>query len=279
MDRLHRKGVLERRKVGRAFVYRPVSSREELESGLVTRALQPLLQGDSAQPILSCLRRRSEPPGRPPARRARAAGAREAPAAGGAMTVLVPRPPLITLSASRSSRRWRLGAGGLVRAGPGAALRALRAGGARGVLFRLRMLPAACAARRARSASRSRSSCGSSPATTDETLARTLIVLAAAGVALLARGAWRAGRGLARDRRDRPPDWRARGRRLDDFDAPMPVFAIDESFPTVAVVGVLASGALHRRARAARVHRRRSPRDGAARVRARHAYATTSSAS
>ena len=54
MDRLHRKGVLERRKVGRAFAYRVVSSREELESGLVTRALQPLLQGETAHPILSC---------------------------------------------------------------------------------------------------------------------------------------------------------------------------------------------------------------------------------
>ncbi len=53
MDRLHRKGVLERRKIGRALAYRPVSSREELESGLVTRALQPLLQGQRAQPILS----------------------------------------------------------------------------------------------------------------------------------------------------------------------------------------------------------------------------------
>ena len=53
MDRLHRKGVLERRKIGRAFVYRPVSSRAELESALVTRALQPFLRGDSAQPILS----------------------------------------------------------------------------------------------------------------------------------------------------------------------------------------------------------------------------------
>jgi len=28
LDRLHRKGVLERRKDGRAFLYRPVSSRE-----------------------------------------------------------------------------------------------------------------------------------------------------------------------------------------------------------------------------------------------------------
>jgi beta-lactamase regulating signal transducer with metallopeptidase domain len=31
--------------------------------------------------------------------------------------------------------------------------------------------------------------------------------------------------------------WLARGRRVDGFDAPMPVFAIEESFPTVAVVG------------------------------------------
>ena len=53
MDRLHRKGALDRRKIGRAFAYRPVSSRRDMESGLVARALQPLLQGESAQPILS----------------------------------------------------------------------------------------------------------------------------------------------------------------------------------------------------------------------------------
>jgi predicted transcriptional regulator len=53
MDRLHRKGVLERRKMGRAFVYRPLRSKQELESGLVTQAIQPLLHGDAAQPILS----------------------------------------------------------------------------------------------------------------------------------------------------------------------------------------------------------------------------------
>lgn len=53
MDRLHRKGVLQRRMLGRAFVYWPVSSRQELESGLVTQALQPLLQGKTAHPILS----------------------------------------------------------------------------------------------------------------------------------------------------------------------------------------------------------------------------------
>ena len=54
MERLHKKGVLDREKSGRAFVYRPVSSRQDLESGLVTRAIQPLLAGESAHPVLSC---------------------------------------------------------------------------------------------------------------------------------------------------------------------------------------------------------------------------------
>lgn len=54
MERLHKKGVLNREKTGRAFVYRPTSSRQDLESGLVTRAIQPLLAGESAHPVLSC---------------------------------------------------------------------------------------------------------------------------------------------------------------------------------------------------------------------------------
>jgi predicted transcriptional regulator len=53
MERLHKKGVLERRKDGRAFVYRAVHSRPELESGLFTRAIQPLLAGGDAHPVLS----------------------------------------------------------------------------------------------------------------------------------------------------------------------------------------------------------------------------------
>lgn len=53
MERLHKKGVLHRDKLGRAFVYRPASSRAEMESGFVTRAIQPLLASDSAQPVLS----------------------------------------------------------------------------------------------------------------------------------------------------------------------------------------------------------------------------------
>jgi predicted transcriptional regulator len=54
MERLHRKGVLDRRKDGRAFLYRAVQSREELESRLLARAIEPLLDGGNAQPILSC---------------------------------------------------------------------------------------------------------------------------------------------------------------------------------------------------------------------------------
>jgi predicted transcriptional regulator len=54
MERLARKGVLERRKDGRAFLYRPAQSREEMESGLVARAIGTLLE-TNAQPVLSCL--------------------------------------------------------------------------------------------------------------------------------------------------------------------------------------------------------------------------------
>ena len=55
LDRLHRKDVLEREKVGRAFVYRPRCSREELRSELAGAALHAVF-GDRAReltPILS----------------------------------------------------------------------------------------------------------------------------------------------------------------------------------------------------------------------------------
>jgi predicted transcriptional regulator len=54
MERLHRKGVLQRRKDGRAFLYRAIETREEMESRLLARAIEPLLDGGNAQPILSC---------------------------------------------------------------------------------------------------------------------------------------------------------------------------------------------------------------------------------
>lgn len=52
LDRLHRKGVLDRLKEGRAFLYRPRYSRGELESGAAAHALGTLLGGEP-QPILS----------------------------------------------------------------------------------------------------------------------------------------------------------------------------------------------------------------------------------
>jgi predicted transcriptional regulator len=55
MERLHRKGVLDREKTGRAFVYRPRSSREELETGAAARAVGTLLGHGNARPILSWL--------------------------------------------------------------------------------------------------------------------------------------------------------------------------------------------------------------------------------
>ena len=55
LDRLHRKGVLEREKAGRAFVYRPKYTRDVLRTQLANEALQAVF-GDRAadlKPILS----------------------------------------------------------------------------------------------------------------------------------------------------------------------------------------------------------------------------------
>lgn len=73
------------------------------------------------------------------------------------------------------------------------------------------------------------------PANADERIAGTMLVMAGAGAALLLRAAWRM-RASWRATGAVMRTWRSRGRRLD-MAAPMPVFAIDESFPTVAVVG------------------------------------------
>src|SRR5437762_13505415 len=53
MDRLHRKGILDRQKAGRAFVYRPRFSRQDIETATAARALGSLLQGPGARPVLS----------------------------------------------------------------------------------------------------------------------------------------------------------------------------------------------------------------------------------
>jgi predicted transcriptional regulator len=57
MERLARKGLLRRRKVGRAFVYAAALSRDELVRRQATRLLGGLLAGgrEAPEPILSCL--------------------------------------------------------------------------------------------------------------------------------------------------------------------------------------------------------------------------------
>ena len=53
LDRLHRKGMLDREKTGRAFVYVARYTRDELESGMAARALESLLDRSGAEPVLS----------------------------------------------------------------------------------------------------------------------------------------------------------------------------------------------------------------------------------
>ena len=55
LDRLHRKGVLDREKAGRAFLYRPRYTREVLCSQLANQALQAVFgeRASDLQPILS----------------------------------------------------------------------------------------------------------------------------------------------------------------------------------------------------------------------------------
>lgn len=55
LDRLYRKGVLTRERVGRAFAYRPVQSRDEVAASLTSRALTALMPNHpgSIRPLLS----------------------------------------------------------------------------------------------------------------------------------------------------------------------------------------------------------------------------------
>ena len=57
LDRLHKKGLLDRRKQGRAFFYSPRFSPDEFERG-VTRNVIDMLLGrgaDGVEPILACI--------------------------------------------------------------------------------------------------------------------------------------------------------------------------------------------------------------------------------
>jgi predicted transcriptional regulator len=57
LDRLHKKGLLERRKDGRAFIYAPRFSPAEFERGLVRRAIDSLLGRGKhgVEPLLACI--------------------------------------------------------------------------------------------------------------------------------------------------------------------------------------------------------------------------------
>lgn len=57
MDRLFKKRLLARRKVGRAFVYTATASRDEIEGAVATELVQSLLQrtGGEPLPLLSSL--------------------------------------------------------------------------------------------------------------------------------------------------------------------------------------------------------------------------------
>ena len=104
------------------------------------------------------------------------------------------------------------------------------------LLFRLRILPAAVALL---------ASLGGAlpifliyePRDTDETFPLTFVLLALAGLALVGRGIVRGILAWRRTSEVRQA-WRERGRRLEGFDTPLPIYAIDEPYPTVAVVGV-----------------------------------------
>jgi hypothetical protein len=104
------------------------------------------------------------------------------------------------------------------------------------ILYRIRILPAAAAALSAFAVAlpiflwfEDRG--------TDEPVARTLMAVAAAGCVLMARGAWRLARAWRATSRI-ARGWQRQGRRIDGLHPILPVYAVDESFPVVAVVGV-----------------------------------------
>lgn len=57
LDRLFKKGLLERRKEGRAFFYRQSVSRRDLERGIAAGVIDGLLgrREETAEPVLACI--------------------------------------------------------------------------------------------------------------------------------------------------------------------------------------------------------------------------------
>lgn len=56
LDRLHKKGILDRRQEGRAFLYSPRFSRQQLEQGIAGDLIDSLLARNASEPapLLSC---------------------------------------------------------------------------------------------------------------------------------------------------------------------------------------------------------------------------------
>jgi predicted transcriptional regulator len=57
LDRLHKKGLLDRRKQGRAFIYSPRFSPDEFERGVARKMIDMLLGrgADGVEPVLACI--------------------------------------------------------------------------------------------------------------------------------------------------------------------------------------------------------------------------------
>lgn len=57
LDRLYKKGYLDRKKVERAFVYSAVMSDEQLQTGIVNDVLTGLIEGATrnVEPVLACI--------------------------------------------------------------------------------------------------------------------------------------------------------------------------------------------------------------------------------
>ena len=55
LDRLHKKGLVQRERAGRAFFYRPSYTREQLETGVQTDLIDAMLGTDAAaaRPVMS----------------------------------------------------------------------------------------------------------------------------------------------------------------------------------------------------------------------------------
>ncbi len=57
LDRLYKKGLLKRRKHGRAFLYSPLVTRAEFEQGIAADVIDGLLGGGASgvEPVLACI--------------------------------------------------------------------------------------------------------------------------------------------------------------------------------------------------------------------------------